>query len=92
MVEAFDDSSEQAVMSVAVSAGSAGDEIKLLDSDGNELISFTAAKTYDAVIISTADLAQGETYTLVTGDNETTVEMTSSVYSNIGRQQGQFTK
>ena len=92
MVEAFDDSSEQAVMSVSVSAGSAGDEIKLLDSDGNELISFTAAKTYDSVIISTADLAQGETYTLVTGDNETTVEMTSSVYSNISRQQGQFTK
>ena len=92
MVEAFDDSSEQAVMSVSVSAGSAGDEIKLLDSDGNELISFTAAKTYDAVIISTADLTQGETYTLVTGDNETTVEMTSSVYSNISRQQGQFTK
>ena len=92
MVEAFDDSSEQAVMSVSVSAGSAGDEIKLLDSDGNELISFTAAKTYDAVIISTADLAQGETYTLVTGDNETTVEMTSSVYSNISRQQGQFAK
>ena len=92
MVEAFDVSSEQAVMSVSVSAGSAGDEIKLLDSDGNELISFTAAKTYDAVIISTADLAQGETYTLVTGDNETTVEMTSSVYSNISRQQGQFTK
>lgn len=92
MVEAFDDSSEQAVMSVSVSAGSAGNEIKLLDSDGNELISFTAAKTYDAVIISTADLAQGETYTLVTGDNETTVEMTSSVYSNISRQQGQFTK
>ena len=92
MVEAFDASSEQAVMSVSVSAGSAGDEIKLLDSDGNELISFTAAKIYDAVIISTADLAQGETYTLVTGDNETTVEMTSSVYSNISRQQGQFTK
>ena len=92
MVEAFDDSSEQAVMSVSVSAGSAGDEIKLLDSDGNELISFTAAKTYDAVVITTADLAQGETYTLVTGDNETTVEMTSSVYSNISRQQGQFTK
>ena len=92
MVEAFDDSSEQAVMSVSVSAGSAGDEIKLLDSDGNELISFTAAKTYDAVIISTADLTQGETYTLVTGDNETKVEMTSSVYSNISRQQGQFTK
>ena len=92
MMEAFDDSSEQAVMSVSVSAGSAGDEIKLLDSDGNELISFTAAKTYDAVIISTADLTQGETYTLVTGDNETTVEMTSSVYSNISRQQGQFTK
>lgn len=92
MVEAFDVSSEQAVMSVSVSAGSAGDEIKLLDSDGNELISFTAAKTYDSVIISTADLAQGETYTLVTGDNETTVEMTSSVYSNISRQQGQFTK
>lgn len=92
MVEAFDDSSEQAVMSVSVSAGSAGDEIKLLDGDGNELISFTAAKTYDAVIITTADMAQGETYTLVTGDDETTVEMTSSVYSDISRQQGQFTK
>lgn len=92
MIEAFDSSSEQAVMSVAVSTGSAGDEIKLLDSDGNELISFTAAKSYDAVIISTADMAAGESYTLVTGQNETTVELDSSIYSNITNQQGQRIK
>ncbi len=92
MVEDFDDSSEQGIMSVSVDTGNAGDEIKLLDSDGNELISFTAAKSYDAVIISTADLTAGETYTLVTGENETTVEMDSAIYSNISRQQGGFAK
>ncbi len=92
MVEDFDDSSEQGIMSVSVDTGNAGDEIKLLDSDGNELISFTAAKSYDAVIISTADLTAGESYTLVTGENETTVEMDSAIYSNISRQQGGFAK
>lgn len=87
MVETFDEASKQAIMTVAVTTGSAGDKITLLDSSGNEIISYAAAKSYDAIIISTSDLTAGETYTLINGENETTIKMTAAVYSNIaGRQ------
>lgn len=87
MVETFDEASKQAIMTVAVTAGSAGDKITLLDSSGNEIISYAAAKSYDAIIISTSDLTAGETYTLINGENETTIKMTAAVYSNIASRQ-----
>lgn len=87
MVETFDEASKQAIMTVAVTTGSAGDKITLLDSSGNEIISYAAAKSYDAIIISTSDLTAGETYTLINGENETTIKMTAAVYSNIASRQ-----
>lgn len=87
MVETFDEASKQAIMTVAVTTGSTGDKITLLDSSGNEIISYAAAKSYDAIIISTSDLTAGETYTLTNGENETTIKMTAAVYSNIASRQ-----
>lgn len=83
MLESLDSSSEQGIIMTAVASGISGDEIKLMDSDGNELVSFTAAKAYDSVVISTEKLSEGETYTLVTGENKITIEMSDMIYFNI---------
>lgn len=83
MLESLDSSSEQGIIMTALASGISGDEIKLMDSDGNELVSFTAAKAYDSVVISTEKLSEGETYTLVTGENKITIEMSDMIYFNI---------
>ena len=48
-------------------------EITLTDADGNELISFTPSREYNSVVISCADLEEGATYTLNTGETATEV-------------------
>lgn len=83
MLESLDSSSEQGIIMSAVASGTSGDEIKLMDSAGNELVSFTAAKAYDSVVISTEKLSEGETYTLVTGENKITIEMSDMIYFNM---------
>lgn len=55
----------------------AGSVISLKDSSGNVLISWTSPKQFSSVVISTAELAQGSTYTLVTGDTQTEVTLSS---------------
>ena len=45
------------------------------DSEGNVIVSYTALKTYDCVIISTAEVESGATYTLTTSG--TTTEVTA---------------
>ena len=40
------------------------------DGAGNVLLSGTPAKTYQCIVISSPDLAAGETYTLKVGDLE----------------------
>ena len=55
----------------------AGSVISLKDSSGNVLISWTSPKQFSSVVISTAELVQGSTYTLVTGDTQTEVTLSS---------------
>ena len=52
----------------------AGDVI-LKDADGNEIISYTAQKKYDCVIISTAALKAGQAYTLSASGSESEVSL-----------------
>ena len=49
--------------------------VVLTDSEGNVIVSYTALKTYDCVIISTAEVESGATYTLATSG--TTTEVTA---------------
>ena len=84
MAQNFGESSTQAVMMVNVSGGEAGSTITLADSDGRELLSWHAEKAYSSVIVSCPELVQGETYTLTTGEAETTVTMDSLVYGSAG--------
>ena len=66
------DSKQQAAFVKLDSQVDAGDVI-LKDADGNEIISYTAKKKYDCVIISTADLQAGQTYTLSASGNESEI-------------------
>ena len=83
MVEAFDSSSKQAMMSIQVADSNITGEVVLSDSDGNVIISYTPAKEYNCVQISTAELEKGKTYTLKAGDTTTTIEINELLYSNI---------
>ncbi len=83
MAETFDsDASTQCSMCVNLS-GQAGDTLTLKDAQGNVIITYTPAKQYANVVISTAAIKQGQTYTLYSGSNETSVTQ-ESLSTNIG--------
>ena len=68
------ESKQQAAFVKLDSQADAGDVI-LKDADGNEIISYTAPKRYDCVIISTAALKAGQTYTLSASGSESEVSL-----------------
>lgn len=64
MAQNISDSSTQCGALVAVSGGTAGTPVTMADSDGNVIISFTPAKSYNALNISTPDMKTGAVYTI----------------------------
>ena len=83
MAETFSTDSTQASLMVNLDTSVTG-EITLTDSDGNTVISYTPTKSYNSVVISTADLTDGQTYTLKTGDTETEVTL-DGVSTTVGQ-------
>lgn len=78
MAQGMGSNSTQCSMLVNLSETiAAGSVISLKDSSGNVLISWTSPKQFSSVVISTAELVQGSTYTLVTGDTQTEVTLSS---------------
>ena len=75
MAEDISDDSDQQVMLVKLDSQEEAGEVILTDSDGNEIITYTALKVYDCVIISTKDLEAGQTYTLTTSGTQTNVDL-----------------
>lgn len=75
MAEDISDDSDQQVMLVKLDSQKEAGEVILTDSDGNEIITYTALKAYDCVIISTKDLEAGQTYTLTTSGTQTNVDL-----------------
>ena len=65
MAEDISDDSDQQVMLVKLDSQKEAGEVTLTDSDGNEIITYTALKAYDCVIISTKDLEAGQTLSLI---------------------------
>jgi hypothetical protein len=63
---------------MTVSSGSG--EIKLSDSDGTVLVSFTPAKSYSSVVVSCPSLTVGNKYTLTTGSKSSTFTLNSLIY------------
>lgn len=75
MAENFDSSSAQGSMITTVSDSMITSDITLTDSEGNTIVSYSPSKEYSSVVISCADLKEGETYTLVAGDTSTSVSL-----------------
>ena len=86
MNQAPSDSSTQPVINAVLdSTGKAGDTITLKDSNGAALITYTAEKEYQALILSSADIQPGQTYTLVCGETETEIVMEKEkMVTNVG--------
>lgn len=82
MAQSFDDSSTQGCMMVNVEAQEADTDIVLLDDSGNEILSWSAEKTYSSVIISCEEIKEGENYTVKCGETEQSVTMDSLVYGS----------
>jgi hypothetical protein len=88
MAEGFSSDSTQGVMLVTLSSSQTGD-IELTDADGNSLLTYTAAKSFNCVILSSSDIQSGSTYSLTAGTETTSIEMDSLVYgSGTGMDQG----
>lgn len=75
MAEDVSSDSKQQVAFVKLDSQVDAGDVILKDADGNEIISYTAQKKYDCVIISTADLKAGQTYTLSASGNESEVSL-----------------
>lgn len=75
MAEGMSDSSKQEVLMVKLGEQMEAGNVVLTDSEGNVIVSYTALKTYDCVIVSTAEVESGATYTLTTSG--TTTEVTA---------------
>lgn len=54
----------------------------LTDASGNVITKYTPSKSYNSILISTPDIQIGETYTLSTGSESTSIEMTSTIYGS----------
>lgn len=59
----------------------AGETVTLTDSDGKEIFSYKADKKFNSVVISTADMKRGGTYTLTVGDQSSTFTLDDITYS-----------
>lgn len=75
MAEDVSSDSKQQVAFVKLDSQADAGDVILKDADGNEIISYTAKKKYDCVIISTADMKEGQTYTLSASGNESEVSL-----------------
>ncbi len=79
MAENFTSATQGAIMVAA--SGAEGSVEQLLSSDGTELLSVTAEKSFSCVQISTPELTEGETYTLVVDGASTELTLSSLIYS-----------
>ena len=60
----------------------AGTEIKVSDSEGNILISYSAESSFNSVVASTPGMEKGGTYTISVDGNDTTVTLEDIIYGN----------
>ena len=84
MAEAPDteDDSQPSIYYVFADYADDGALCTLKDADGNILLSYSFVHGYNCVVLSSPDLAVGETYTLSVGDQQADIELTGVSFSN----------
>ena len=71
--------------SILINLGNiAANEKVTLKKGGAELMSFTFAKPFTSLVISTPDIKKGETYTVSAGESSASIEMTELIYGSGG--------
>ena len=81
MAETFSDSSTQCSLLISfTSEQAAGTLVNLSDADGNSIITYSPAKQYQSVVISTPELTQGQTYALSSGGSDSG-ELSDGLYT-----------
>ncbi|MCM1048157.1 MAG: carbohydrate-binding domain-containing protein [Clostridiales bacterium] len=81
MAQNFGNNSAQGSILVNTNTqNAAGSDIVLLDKDGNTLVEWTIGKSYNSVVVSCKEIADKESYTLMTGDTATEVTMDGLIY------------
>lgn len=70
----------QGTMMVNFSQSQNGGEITVKDSSGNTVLSFTASKAFNSVVVSSPDLQKGETYTISAGSESQEVTLDDYIY------------
>ncbi len=70
----------QGAMLVTTSNGS--EKIEIKDASGNVIYSLDPDINYSAIVFSSPEIKEGETYTVSANGGETTVEMTSTIYGS----------
>jgi hypothetical protein len=89
MAQNFSQSSTQCVFLVNFSQTVAGgDTLTVTNSAGNEIVSYTPAKSYQCAVISSPDLVQGETYTITAGSTSTEITLDTTVTGGTGGMMG----
>lgn len=84
----FSTSSTQGSILVLTGNQEASTECTLTDANGNVLLSGTAKKGYDAVIVSTPELSVNNSYTVTAGTSTETISLTSLIYGSGGNMGG----
>ena len=81
MEQNFGSDSTQGTLMMNLTDNQSG-KITLEDANGNKLVSYTPMREYNSVVISCAELSDGSTYTIHTGENSREVTMEGLVYTD----------
>jgi len=89
MAQNFGNTSTQGAMLVNLSSvQAAGSTVELKDAEGKVLVSYAPQTKYSCVIISCPEVQKSSTYTLVTGEESNTIEMSEIIYGSGGMMGG----
>ena len=88
MAQNFGNGSTQ--VSAMVDLSGQGGEITVTDSDGKAILSGTVDKSFGCVVVSSPDMAVGQTYTVTCGGGSATVEITGIITGGSGMGMGGF--
>lgn len=88
-------SSQNCVSATFTQTYDSGTLVTLTDSDGNELLSFESAKSFNNIVFSSPDLKDGVSYTFYTGGTSSADQKyglyANGGYKNNGTESGSFT-
>ncbi len=73
---------EQGSILITTGSQEASSEIRLSDSEGNIILSYSAELPYSCVLVSAQEITTGKTYTLTAGSFSTTITPDSLLYGN----------